>query len=65
MYQLTNPSLGEGSVKKGDRTYIPFDPENTDYRAFKLDLAQGAPLKDADGNAMAAAQITDFLLTLP
>ena len=62
MYQLLSDT---NTLKKGERTYIPFDPANTDYRAFKADLAQGAPLKDADGNAMASEQITDFLLTLP
>lgn len=65
MYQLVDSISRLQTVKKGSSTYIPFDPENTDYRAFKLDLAQGAPLKDADGNAMASEQITDLLLTLP
>jgi hypothetical protein len=29
-----------------------FDPANTDYQAFKKDLANGAELQDADGNVI-------------
>jgi hypothetical protein len=45
-------------------TVVPFDPDNTDYQTFKKDLAQGASLKDAEGNDMTAEQITTFLGTL-
>jgi hypothetical protein len=43
---------------------IPFAPDNTDYQQFKKDLADGASLKDAEGNDMTAEQITTFLETL-
>ena len=45
-------------------TWIPFDPDNTDYQTFKKDLSEGASLKDAEGNDMTAEQITTFLRTL-
>jgi len=44
-----------------DGACIPFDPDNTDYQQFKRDLAQGVELLDAEGNAMTADQITEFL----
>lgn len=47
-----------------DGAFIPFDPDNTDYQTFKKDLAEGASLKDAEGNDMTAEQITTFLGTL-
>jgi hypothetical protein len=46
------------------RLCVPFDPDNTDYQNFKKDLAEGASLKDAEGNDMTAEQITTFLGTL-
>jgi hypothetical protein len=48
-----------------DSSFIPFDPDNTDYQQFKKDLANGVALNDAEGNAMTAEQITEFLGTLP
>jgi hypothetical protein len=47
-----------------DNAIIPFNTENTDYQQFKKDLADGASLKDAEGNDMTAEQITTFLGTL-
>ena len=44
-----------------DGACIPFAPDNTDYQQFKRDLAQGVELLDAEGNAMTADQITEFL----
>ena len=44
-----------------DGASIPFAPNNTDYQTFKKDLAEGASLKDAEGNDMTAEQITVFL----
>ena len=44
---------------------IPFLVDNTDYQRFKSDLANGAELKDADGNVMTSEQITEFLESLP
>jgi hypothetical protein len=43
---------------------IPFNLDNTDYQAFKTDLANGATLQDATGTAMTASDITTFLGTL-
>ena len=48
-----------------DNACIPFDPDNTDYKAFKQDLANGVGLSDAEGTAMTADQIKTFLETLP
>ena len=41
------------------------DKDNTDYQAFKQDLANGVALSDAEGTAMTADQIKTFLETLP
>ena len=69
MYKLIkNPVTNEIKVvqkQEGNVLYsIPFDPDNTDYSNFKKDLADGASLKDAEGNDMTAEQITAFLGTL-
>jgi hypothetical protein len=66
MYQLSKNLMGEvNSVRRlTDNAVIPFDPNNTDYQTFKKDLAEGASLKDAEGNDMTAEQITSFLGTL-
>ena len=37
------------------------DPANTDYIQIKKDLQNGAELKDANGVAMTAEQITTFV----
>jgi len=44
-----------------DNSSIPLVPDNIDYVQFKLDLSNGASLKDAEGNDMTAEQITAFL----
>jgi hypothetical protein len=48
-------------IRTKDNAFIPFDPDNTDYKQFKTDLANGVQLNDADGNPMTADQITEFL----
>ena len=67
MYKLINDEFGnpEPVVKRSDGFFIPFDPANTDYQAFKQDLANGVALSDAEGTAMTADQIKTFLETLP
>jgi hypothetical protein len=64
MYKLIN-NLIQNTVtlvfRDKENLYIPFSPANTDYQTFKLDLAAGASLKDAEGNLMTAEQITTFL----
>ena len=69
MYQLLKDSLtGElaNTIKRlADNAFIPFDPANTDFAKFKLDLSEGAELLDADGNTMSPEQVAEFLKTLP
>lgn len=68
MYKLL-PNDGSQQIKiiqrLADNAFIPFDPANTDYAQFKLDLSEGAELLDADGNTMSAEQVGEFLKTLP
>ena len=67
MYNLVKnkQSIDFGVVKQGGPLFIPFDPANTDYQAFKQDLANGVALSDAEGTAMTADQIAMFLANLP
>jgi len=69
MYQTINDTLTNQlaqSIKRlSDNAFIPFAPDNTDFAQFKLDLAEGVSLQDAEGNEMTAEQIADFLKTLP
>lgn len=44
-----------------DNASIPFDPANTDYAKFKVDLAEGVTLLDAEGIAMTPAQVQALL----
>ena len=53
-----------GIFRPQDNSCIPFAFDNTDYQTFKKDLAEGASLKDPEGNDMTAEQITTFLGTL-
>jgi len=68
MYQQTLDDLkniNNDQIKRiADNAFIPFNLDNTDYQQFKKDLADGASLKDAEGNDMTAEQITSFLRTL-
>jgi len=66
MYKLIknifNNEITVVQKQEGNVLYsIPFNPDNTDYQTFKKDLAEGASLKDAEGNDMTAEQITAFL----
>ena len=70
MYQLlpNDPRTGDPSnvVKRlTDNAFIPFDPANTDYQKFKVDVADGVPLEDPDGNVMTQEQVDEFLRTIP
>lgn len=68
MYKLFNTSNGvaQDAVQRlADNAFIPFDPANTDYAKFKVDLSEGAELLDAEGNTMSAEQVDAFLQTLP
>lgn len=48
-----------------DNTFIPFDPANTDYQQFKVQVADGTPLEDPDGSIMTQTQVDEFLKTIP
>ena len=48
-----------------DNAFIPFDPDNTDYANFKIDLTNGVELQDANNTVMTANQISAFIATLP
>lgn len=68
MYKLVqNPISGVVTCvqRLSDNAFIPFDPANTDYQQFKLDITNGAELQDADGNVMTAEQVQQFMETLP
>jgi len=71
MYQL-NKDFRSGlisSVNKknedGSGWSIPFDPANSDYRQFKIQVADGIPLEDPDGNVMTQEEVNAFLAELP
>lgn len=53
------------AILRKDGWCIPFDVENSDYQNFKKDMADGAELKDANGNVMTSLQIQIFMATLP
>jgi hypothetical protein len=42
-----------------------FDPANTDYQQFKIQVASGMPLEDPEGNVMMQDEVDDFLRTIP
>lgn len=62
MYKLINDKIVE---RLSDNAFIPFDPANTDYQKFKVDVAGGEPLEDVDGNVMTQEQVDAFLMTIP
>ena len=61
MYKLTERNNG---VYK-DGAFIPFDPANTDYQQFKIQVADGTPLEDPEGNVMTQEEVDAFLRTIP
>jgi hypothetical protein len=46
-------------------TSFVFDPANTDYQQFKIQVADGTPLEDPSGNVMTQDEVNAFLETLP
>ena len=68
MYKLC-PALPNGTYcnveRLTDNAFIPFDPANTDYQKFKIDVADGVPLEDPDGNVLTQEEADAFLATLP
>ncbi len=68
IYQLQpDTMMGPSQTVKrlSDNAFIPFSPDNSDYQRFKLDIASGEELQDADGVVMTAEQVQAFLETLP
>lgn len=67
MYKLFNtPSGGQVVERLSDMAFIPFDPANTDYQAFKKQINHDeAQLEDADGNLMAPEAAKAYVATLP
>jgi hypothetical protein len=67
MYKLQTDLHGNANavLRLSDNTSIPFDPANTDYQKFKVDVAAGVPLEDPEGNVMTQEQVDDFLKTIP
>ena len=68
MYQLQKNPFGgtPGSVwRLSDMAIIPFTPANTDYQQFKIQVADGVPLEDPEGNVMTQEQVDEFLRTIP
>ena len=51
--------------ENGSMTSFSFDPANTDYQQFKIQVADGTPLEDPDGNTMTQEQVDEFLRTIP
>ena len=66
-YRLNQDSYGDISSVTNKEAYIciPFDPANTDYQQFKIQVADGVPLEDPDGNTMTQEQVDEFLRTIP
>jgi len=52
-------------IRLSDNACIPFDPANTDYQKFKVDVMEGAELQDAEGNAMTPDEAVAFISNLP
>ncbi len=69
MYKLEKPDATDNTVKvvkrSTDNTFIPFDPANTDYAKFKIDVAEGSELQDSEGVVMSPEAAQAFVATLP
>ena len=66
--QVIDPITGELSTRtilRSDGVWIPFDPANTDYQKFKVDVMEGAELQDAEGNEMTPDEAVAFISNLP
>ena len=61
---IATSKIANAIIRISDGACIPFDPANTDYQAFKSDLANGVSLENATGTAMTSDQVTAFLGTL-
>ncbi len=63
MYQLVKDA--ECVKRLTDNAFIPFDLGNSDYVQFKIQVADGTPLEDPEGNVMTQEQVDEFLRTIP
>jgi hypothetical protein len=65
MYKLYVTTLNQNGIIRyndnGSTTSFFFNPDNTDYQKFKINLTEGVELQDAEGDAMTAEQIQSFL----
>jgi hypothetical protein len=63
MYKLFKDPEGKKvvGIQKGENTWVPFAPDNTDYANFKKEVLAGAELQDADGNVMTQEQANQFV----
>jgi hypothetical protein len=62
---IKDPRGSINCVYRSDGWSIPFDPANSDYQQFKIQVADGTPLEDPDGNVMTQEQVDEFLRTIP
>jgi len=69
MYRLIKSIISQQIVavlRTADNTFIPLDPDNTDYAQFKKAISEEtAQLQDAEGNLMTAQAAKDFIKELP
>jgi hypothetical protein len=65
MYKLYSYSIKPCVIRTSDNAFIPYDNANVDYAKFKLDLAEGVILLDAEGVEMTPEQVQALLETLP
>ena len=68
MYRLHKDPEGKNIsvIQKGENTWIPLAPNNTDFINFKCQINEDkAELQDADGNVMSAEEAKAYIATLP
>lgn len=67
IYKLYKNSLGQinSVLRLADASFIPFDPENSDYKQFKKDVIEGAELQNSDGVPMTPDEAMTFISNLP
>jgi hypothetical protein len=69
MYRQTKNPDGTVSTKlilrTSDNAFIPFDPANVDYQQFKIEIANGVELQDANGKPITGDALTQFMKGLP
>jgi hypothetical protein len=52
-------------MRLSDGAYIPFAPDNVDYQQFKIEIANGVELQDANGKPITGDALTQFMKGLP